>query len=187
MHPTNNVNVSRVSYEDYRDWKEQTHSFSEIAAYSYQSLSLTEGVESERFQGSAITWNLFGLLGVNPVVGRDFRAEDDQPGAAPVVMLSHGIWQRRYAGDPSIVGRSLIVNGTPHVVAGVMPPNFQFPQVAQLWVPVVPIEHAAPRSQRTLLPIARLADGVSAAAATSDLAGVSDRLARAYEEDNAWT
>ena len=95
---------SRVSYQDFRDWQAQTRSFAGLAAYSYRSLSITEGVESERFQGSAITWNLFPLLGVHPVVGRQFTSDDDRAGAPPVVMLSHGLWQSRYAADESIVG-----------------------------------------------------------------------------------
>ncbi len=144
---------SRVSYQDFRDWQAQTRSFAGLAAYSYRSLSITEGVESERFQGSAITWNLFPLLGVHPVVGRQFTSDDDRAGAPPVVMLSHGLWQSRYAADESIVGRVLIVNGTAHTVIGVMPPRFQFPQVAQLWVPVVPLEYAASRRDRTLTPV----------------------------------
>ena len=133
---------ARVSYPDYRDWKEQTRTFDDIAAYAYRSLSITDGVESERFQGSAISWNLFPLLGEQPMLGRPLSEEDDRPGAPPVVILSHGLWQRRFAADPSIVGRTIIVDGTAHTVVAVMPPRFQFPQVSQLWIPMVPVEHA---------------------------------------------
>ena len=110
------------------------------------------------------------------------------PARAPVVMLSHGLWQRRYAGDPSIVGRELVVNGAAHTVIGVMPPRFQFPQVAQLWVPVVPLEyaclaprpHAAPvcaagsRAHRSRRPAANLAE-------------VAGQLARVHREDDGWS
>ena len=178
---------SQVSYQDFRDWQAQTRSFAGLAAYSYRSLSITEGVESERFQGSAVTWNLFPLLGVHPVVGRQFTSDDDRAGAPPVVMLSHGLWQSRYAADESIVGRVLIVNGTAHTVIGVMPPRFQFPQIAQLWVPVVPLEYAASRRERTLIPCGRLAPDASIASASGELAEVADQLARSYRENDGWS
>ena len=178
---------SRVSYQDFRDWQAQTRSFAGLAAYSYRSLSITEGVESERFQGSAVTWNLFPLLGVHPVVGRQFTSDDDRAGAPPVVMLSHGLWQSRYAADESIVGGVLIVNGTAHTVIGVMPPRFQFPQVAQLWVPVVPLEYAASRRERTLTPCGRLAPDASIASASGELAEVAGQLARTYRDNDGWS
>jgi putative ABC transport system permease protein len=178
---------SRVSYQDFRDWQEQARSYSHLAAYSYRSLSITEGVESERFQGSLVTWNLFPLLGVHPVHGRHFTADDDRPGAPPVVMLSHGLWARRYAADESIVGRVLVVNGTAHTVIGVMPPRFQFPQIAQLWVPVVPLEYAGSRRDRALIPVGRLAPAASIVSASGELAEVAAQLARTYREDDGWS
>ena len=106
---------------------------------SGRTLALTEGVEPERLQGSAITWDLFPVLGVAPILGRHFNAEDDRPGAEPVVMLSHEVWQRRYQGDPSLVGRSVSVNGRPHTVVGIMPPKFSFPEDQKIWVPLGPL------------------------------------------------
>jgi putative ABC transport system permease protein len=178
---------ARVSYQDYRDWKEQTRAFDDIGAYTYRSLSITEGVESERFLGSAISWNLFSLLGEQPVLGRPLSEEDDKPGAPPVVILSHGLWQRRFASDPSIVGRTIIVDGTAHTVVAVMRPRFQFPQISQLWIPVVPVEHAGLRRDRTLRPVARLAAGKTIAAANDDLTAVAGRLASAHRDDDGWS
>src|SRR5206468_246644 len=134
-----------VSYLDLQDWKERTHSFEAIVAVRGRSLTLSDGDEPERFNGSTVSWDLFPSLGVQPILGRQFRAEEDRPGGSPVVMLSHGVWQRRYASDPSVVGRAINVNGTPSVVVGVMPPRFQFPQRAQLWIPLVPIAHTDKR------------------------------------------
>jgi len=185
--PSAALNDSRVSYQDFRDWKEQARSYSDLAAYSYRSLSITEGVESERFQAAAVTSNLFALLGVQPILGRPFAPDDDRAGARPVVMLSHGLWQRRYAGDPSIVGRELVVNGAAHTVIGIMPPRFQFPQVAQLWIPVVPLEYASSRNVRTLLPCGRLAPGASVASASLELGEVAGQLARVHREDDGWS
>ncbi len=91
--PSTNIDRGPVSYQDHRDLKEQARSFSDVAAHAYRSLSVTEGVESERFQGSAVSWNLFPMLGEHPVLGRHFTEADERPGAAPVVVLSDGLWR----------------------------------------------------------------------------------------------
>ena len=140
-----------VSYPDLQDWKTRTHTFEELAGVSGRSLTLWDKNEPERFVGATVTWNMFPMLGVQPVVGRQFLAEEDRPGGPPVVMLGHGVWQRRYAGDPSIVGRTITVNGRPSTVVGVMPPRFQFPERAQLWIPLTPIEHASKRGADQLM------------------------------------
>ena len=185
--PSSNVDRGPVSYQDLRDWKEQSRSFSHVEAHAYRSLTITEGVESERFQGSAVTWNLFSMLGEHPVLGRDFTEEDDRPGARPVVMLSDGLWRVRYAADPAIVGRAIIVNGAVHTVAGVMRPSFQFPQVSELWVPLVPLEQASARRERNVYPVARLAAESTIESATRDVADIAGRLAVTYRENESWT
>ena len=185
--PSSNVDRGPVSYQDLRDWKEQARSFSAVEAHAYRSLTITEGVESERFQASAVTWNLFPMLGEHPVLGRDFTEADDRPGARPVVMLSDGLWRRRYGADPSIVGRAIIVNGIVHTVAGVMRPSFQFPQVSELWVPLVPLEYASARRERNVYPVARLAAESTIEAASRDVADIASRLAVTYRENESWT
>ena len=185
--PSAGINTGRVSYQDFRDWREQSRSYADLGAYSYRSLSITEGVESERFQAAAVTSNLFDLLGVHPILGRQFTPDDDRAGARPVVMLSHGLWQRRYASDQSIVGREIVVNGTAHTVVGVMPRRFQFPQVAQLWIPVVPLEHASSRNDRALRPCGRLAPGATVASASLELGGLAGQLERMHREDDGWS
>jgi putative ABC transport system permease protein len=184
---SNGLDQNNVSYADYRDWTDQVRSYAEIAAQGRRSLSLTEGGVSERFLGSLVTWNLFPMLGVHPVLGRQFTPDDDRPGAAPVVILSHGVWQRRYAGDPAILGRPIVVNGTAHTVIGVMPPKFQFPQLAQLWLPLVPLEHAVPRGVRGINPYARLAAGATAESASRELSGIAAGLERLHREDQGWS
>ncbi len=115
------IREAGVSYQDLRDFKAQTTKFSAIVASSFRSIALSDRTEAERFQGAAISWDLFPTLGVPPALGRHFSAEDDRPGAEPVVILSDDVWRRRYNGDPSIIGRSITVNGKPHTVVGVMP------------------------------------------------------------------
>src|SRR5438034_7268929 len=153
------VERGSVSYLDWQDWKARTHSFEELAAVGGRSLTLSDGDEPERFVGATVTSNLFPMLGIQPILGRQFLPEEDRPGGPPVVMLSHGVWQRRYAANASIVGRTITVNGTASTVVGVMPPRFQFPERAQLWIPVAPVEFRSARGDRNLEVTARLKSG----------------------------
>ena len=101
-----------------------------------RSFNLTGAGEPERFDGERVSANLFSLLGVEPQLGRAFTADEDKPGSR-VVILSHRIWQRRFGGDATIIGRALNLNGEAYTVVGVMPRSFQFPtQRDQLWVPI---------------------------------------------------
>ena len=187
MRPANGIERGGVSYPDFRDWKEQTHSFASIAALTGRTVTVTEREDSERFLGALVSWDLFPTLGIEPVLGRQFREEEDRPGAPPVVLLGHGVWQRKYLGDASIVGRTILVNGTPRTVVGVMPERFQFPQITQLWLPLAPVENASPRGTRNLLVFARLKGSVSFDAARRDVATVAGRLASAYRENDGWS
>ena len=91
-----------VSYLDLQDWKARTRTFADIAAVTGRSLTLSDGDEPERFNGATVTWNMFPMLGIQPILGRQIRADEDTPGGPRVVLLSHGVWQRRYAADPSV-------------------------------------------------------------------------------------
>ena len=175
-----------VSYLDVQDWKTRTRSFAEIATVSGRSLTLSDTEEPERFVGSTVSWNMFPLIGVQPILGRQIRPEEDAPGAAGVLLLSHGVWQRRYAGDPSVVGRSVTVNGAPHTIIGVMPPGFQFPDRTQLWIAQTPIEFASPRTARNLGVTARLKPGVSFDEARRDIGAVAAQLATEQRDDQGW-
>ena len=152
LHSTNQrAGVTRggLSWLDYRDWRDQNTTLSNVAAFTGRSLTISDGTsEPERFNGATVSWNLFGLLGTPPAHGRDFTADDDRAGAEPVVMLSHEVWQRRYNGDRSIVGRAISINGRPHSVIGVMPPGFMFPETQRLWVTAAPYYETTPRAAR---------------------------------------
>jgi putative ABC transport system permease protein len=185
--PASGIERGSISYPDLQDWRARTHSFDEIAGIGGRSLTLADKDEPERFNGATVTWNLFPTLGIQPILGRQFRPEEDRAGGPPVVMLSHGVWQRRYAGDPSIVGRMINVSGTPSTVIGVMPPAFQFPEHSQLWIPLAPIEHAAKRTDRDIEMFARLKTGVAISAARQDVESVAAQLGREYGEDQGWS
>src|SRR5688572_2626955 len=128
-----------ISYADFKDFREQNTTLSSLAAFTGRSLTIADGTgEPERYLGTTVSWNLFEILGTPPILGRNFVPDDDRPGAEPVVLLSHEVWQNRYRGDPSVVGRSISVNARPHTVIGVMPPRFAFPETTRLWVPLAP-------------------------------------------------
>jgi putative ABC transport system permease protein len=186
-HKANGIDDGGVAYPHVQDWRERARVFDGIAGVAGRSLTLTDrGGEPERFVGATVSWNLFPMLGIDPILGRQFREDEDKPGGAPVVLLSHGVWQRRYASDPAIVGQTLSVNGAPHTVVGVMPPRFQFPGFAQLWIPQAPIEHTSTRGDRYLLVIARLKPGATIEDGSADIGAIAAALASEHPEDQGW-
>ncbi len=184
--PTGIVN-SGISWLDLQDYKNGSQAFTDLAAVQDRSVTVTDRGESERFLGSLVSSNLFQLIGVDPLVGRHFRADEDMPGAPRVVLLGHGIWQRRYLSDPAILGRAITIDGQPHVVVGVMPPSFQFPEQSQLWIPVAPIHNASRRDERFLNVVGRLAPGVSIDGAGAELKATGSRLSASYLENVGWS
>jgi putative ABC transport system permease protein len=182
--PPRGIRRSGVSFANLRDWRERSRSFTTSAGTTLRSFALADRGNPERYDGAAISWDLFSTLGVAPSLGRDFVAADDQPGAEPVVLLSDEILQTRYAGDGSIVGRSVLINGRPHTVVGVMPANFAFPVYQKLWVPLTPLVHQEPRDRRSLSVYARLAPGISMDAALEEMKSVTAGLAREFPAAN---
>ena len=172
------ANPRPVSYEAFLDLGTRAADVIDIAAERRAGLRVSDpGAVPERESGSFVSWNLFASLGVRPVLGRDFVDDDDRPAAAPVVIVSHGFWQQRYAGDPSILGRIIIVNGTPHAVVGVMPQELSHPALrglfgVRLWVPLAQMDAGA-REQTSLRVVGRLRPGVSVASARARLGAVT--------------
>jgi len=173
-----------VAYPTLRDWQERSTMFASMAATSGSSIALSDGAEAERFAGALITWSMFPILGVNPVLGRHLRAEDDVPGAEPVVILSHEVWQRRYQSDPKIIGRSVTVNGKPHTVVAVMPIGFSFPENQKVWIPLGPSAQNDARTERRLFAFGRLKPGVTVAQARAELASMAATLETQYPVTN---
>ncbi len=177
---------SNISYRDLVGLREQADAFDAVAGVAFRSLSIGDGRgEPERVAGGLITPNLFSALGVRPALGRAFLAAEDRPNVERVVILSDDLWLRRYNRDPAILGRAILVNATPHVVVGVMPEHFKFPEVQEAWVPIDPVLHNAARNNREVRVFARLKDGVSIARATEDVHAVAARLERTYGTDNS--
>ena len=169
------------------DWRDQNQVFEGMAAIADESFNLTGAGDPERLEGRRVSANLFPMLGVEPQIGRVFSAAEDQPGSQRVVLLSYGLWQRRFGGDPSIVGKPLTLNGESHTVVGVMPARFQFPTSDdQAWVPIAfTPQQAASRNRHYLQVIARLKPGVTLAQAQTEMSTIATRLEQQYPQSNA--
>ncbi|MBD0370136.1 MAG: ABC transporter permease [Pyrinomonadaceae bacterium] len=176
------------SIPDFIDYREQTRTLSEMTAFANWNANLTEGGEPERLQGVRITANAFRMLGVEAVAGRTILPEDGQPQSPRVVILAYGLWQRRFGGDPNLVGRNIKLNGDEFTVAGILPLDFIFPGAdAEIAVPLI-LETDARRTERDsnfLRVYARLKPEASLALAQSEMAQINARLREQYMEANA--
>jgi putative ABC transport system permease protein len=182
------INRANLSYADYKDLRDQNATVLSLAAFSRRSLTISDGsTEPTRYDGCTITWNLFELLGQPPALGRHFGPEDDRPGAEPVVMLSHEVWQTRYLGDRAVVGRAISINGRPHTIIGVMPPRFAFPETQRLWVPIAEYGEKMSRDDRNVQVFARMKPGVTIDQVGTDMNGIAERLAAAYPANRDWS
>jgi putative ABC transport system permease protein len=176
-----------VSYLDFKDWRADSRAFSALAAYTGATMNVSdEGRAPERYSGAFLSANAFGVLGQAPLIGRDFLAEDDRPGAAAVVLLGHGVWTSRYGRDPAIVGRTIRVNDIPSIVIGVMPEGFKFPENSDLWQPlaIVPELESQKRNSRSLEVFGRLANGTTRAQAQAELLAIGSRLTQDHPDTN---
>ena len=177
-----------VSRLDFADWHEGSRAFSGVTLFLPASINVSdEGRAPEQFQGSYGSANMFQLIGQRPVLGRDFRPEDDRPGAEPVVIIGNGIWKNRYGSDPTIITRSIKVNSLIAAVIGVMPPDMRFPLNNEIWVPasqLPPELRDSKRGVRSFQALGRLADGVTVAQARAELENSAARLAREFPDTN---
>ncbi|PYQ00063.1 MAG: hypothetical protein DMF83_29085, partial [Acidobacteria bacterium] len=179
--PDNSVPFVEVSYPDYLDWRQQSRAFESMAIIpSVNQGFMLAGDEPMQVQGRLVSGNFFDVLGARPLLGRPLRPVDDRPGAGRVAVLCHGLWQRRFGADRAVVGRKIVVDGTPMEVVGVMPPAFRYPPKAEMWTPVVPAipEAVANRGVYWAIVVGRLAPGVRLAQARAELDGIVARLAR---------
>jgi putative ABC transport system permease protein len=163
---------------NYADWKAQNQVFEDLAALRYGSYNLTDESDPEKVEAQAVTANFFPLLGVTPVRGRGFAPEEDQPDGNKVVLLSYGLWQRRFGGDPALIGKELLLDGQQHTVIGVMPPGFQFlAKETDLWLPMAfSSRELANRGGHYLTVVGRLKPGVTLAQAQDDIATITQRI-----------
>jgi predicted permease len=170
---------------NYADWVTTIRSFEGIAAISEADFNLTGEGDPEKIGGAFATANLFSVLGVQPVLGRVWRLDEDQPGSH-LAVLEYGFWIRRFGGDRGIIGRSVDFSGVPYTVIGVMPEHFEFadPEL-EIWVPLgLTAAQLANRGPHYLSVVARLRAGATLARANAELAALADRLGREHPESN---
>ena len=162
----------------YFEWRDESRSFAELAAYRTTGAFLAEGIAREVVSGAEVTPRFFPLLGFQPVLGRTFTAEEQEPTGPLVMLLSYGLWQKRFGGDPGIVGRSLVTEGTPVTIVGVLPASFDFPSGAKFWRPLrLPMSHGKTWFISSgVHVVGRLAAGVSITQARTELTGLLPRV-----------
>src|SRR6185503_17876480 len=181
---------SNISYPDYVSWRDETRSFEAVGMWTWTTHALSGACagapqcEAERIDGAAVTPNLFSLLGVRPLYGRTFLPGEDRDGSNRVVLLSFGVFQQRFAGDPTIVGRTTVVDGIPYTIVGVMGPGFNFPERGKVWVPFTPETNEGRGNRGYAGAIARLRPGITLEQARGDLHALSTRLEKEYVDDN---
>jgi putative ABC transport system permease protein len=184
----NGSNRASVSPPDFLDYRQQNTTFEEFAASFSMSLplNLTGSGEPERLTAAGVTGNYFQALGVQPFLGRTFLLENEKPGSDQVAVLSYGLWQKRFGGDRSIVNRTIVLDGRTCLVTGVMPQDFNFPQSAELWVPInfEIAEGMKQRGAHFMRPIGKLKKGVTLAQAQADTDAIARRLEQQYPDTN---
>ncbi|HET7459302.1 MAG TPA: ABC transporter permease [Gemmatimonadaceae bacterium] len=172
-----------VSAPDFVDYRHDSRAFSSLAAIAQSTFALSGGgTAAEQRDGAAVTEDFFRVLAVGPALGRVIGPDDARVGAPPVVVLSDGIWRRRYGGDPAVLGRQIMVDGVSTTVIGVMPPRFDYPDGAGLWTPLAftPNQLATQRGAHYLDVVGRLRPGVTLDAARADVGAIQNRLAALY-------
>jgi putative ABC transport system permease protein len=185
------VNVP-VSAGSFFDWRQQAPSLEQVAAVVTLDLTYAGGTEPEQIGAAAVSANFFPMLGVAPMLGRNFQPEEERPNAGGVVLLGHGFWQRRFAGDPSAIGQALTLDGRPFTIIGVMPSWFGGAGSAgltrnaarELWLPLTLVEGAS-RTANFFDVFARLKPGAALTTAQAEVDAIMQRLEKEFPETNA--
>jgi putative ABC transport system permease protein len=178
-----------VSTPDFEDWRRQAQVFVDMAAWSIKDWGkhvITEAGEPEQLQSTCVTPNFFPLLGVSPALGRNFLPEENLAGHDRVAIVSHGLWRRRFAADPNLVGRAIRLNGENYIVVGVMPRGAQLPFDTDVWLPLsqlgtYPLTSRVPHMLEV---VARLKAGVTVEQARAEMEAIAGRLKQTYPETN---
>ncbi len=176
-----------ISYLDYLDWKKQNNTLASMDVFTGWNMLLSTPTSTEPVPGERVSAGFFRTLGVAPLLGRDFRQREDTLGAPGVVMLSYGIWQRRFGGKKDVIGQSLKLSGVSHTVIGVLPKGFEFALGAspQFWAALQPDNSCEKqRDCHDLYAVGRLKDGVTVQAALANMQSIAEQLERQYPESN---
>jgi putative ABC transport system permease protein len=183
--PKRGWNQFSVSQPNFRDWVAEAKGFEHLGAFQGTAFHLTGGGEPERVAGALASASLFQVYGVTPAQGRTFLPDEERAGGPRVVVLGHGLWERRYGADRSVVGRTIELSGASYEVVGILPPTFEFSLGVELWVPLVDDPAQANRSNHVLSVFGRMLPGVTLAQATSEMGAIARGLEQRYPESNA--
>jgi putative ABC transport system permease protein len=180
-----------ISYPNFLDWREHNQTFEKMGVYNRASYNLTGVGEAERIVTGQVSADLFSVLRVNPLLGRVFTNDEDKPGGTPVVVLSYGLWQRRFGGQKSVIDQPITLNGKSYTVIGVMPDSYAYPSRAEMWVPVGQLSDQVSWKNRGNHPglygVARLKPGATFEQAEADMNNVGANLEKQYPDSNAST
>src|SRR5262245_46158268 len=186
-----NLTQQPVSYPNIVDLKEANHVFERLSVVRGEVFSLTDRDEPERVTGVRVSTNILTLLGATPALGRNFLLEEEQPAKAAVALMSHRLWQRRYAGDPQLIGQAIIIDGKSYTVIGILPPWLKQPGMTlgnlsdpDVWIPVVPAASEQNRNFANMRIVARLKLGVTTAEAQAEMDTLAGRLEKQYPDSN---
>ena len=177
---------TNISWPDYRSWREGSRTLESLGMWTWITATLSDDAsEAERVSGAWVTASLFPALGVRPLVGRGFTEDEETPGRDLVVLLSHRLWQRRFAADSAIVGKRITIDGKSYTVAGVMPPHFNFPERGDLWLPFATTPANEAHGNRGYAgAIGLLKAGATIQQARADLHAIDAELARQFPDEN---
>jgi putative ABC transport system permease protein len=165
-----------LAYPVYEDWQEMNPVFEELGIYAPRTVIVTSGDHPERIRGVRATDGVFRALGVEPLLGRTFLDEEDRMGGPRLVVLSHGLWLDRFGADPSILGKTMVLDEEAHTIVGVMPRGFSFPAQTRLWATYPDSDRQRGRNNQFAEAIARLKPGVTIEAAQSDMEVLAEQL-----------
>ena len=181
--PEQNMYQSSIAPATFFEWKAQLQSCDELAAYYWDEINVTGDGDPQKVQAFGVTSNFLHLLAVSPVLGRDFLPEEEELGRNQEIILSHGLWERRYGSDPNILGKTIKVDGLPHTVVGVMDKGFTFPFPAEAWVPLgLTAAQIHSRDSRFLWGVGHLRPGVTLRQSASEVQAVQQRQASAFPD-----
>lgn len=177
---------NEAAVANFYDWQSQNHVFENLAAFRWRNFNLTGGDNPEQVIGNSVTPNMFATLGIKPALGRDFLTEESQTGKENVVILSYGLWQRRFGSDPHIIEQKVSIDSQPYTVVGVMPQGFEFPRAAsEMWTPFAPADNQLTnRTSHFLYTRARLKPGITIEQAQAEMNTIASRLQQQYPDSN---
>jgi len=183
--PNQGLEHNEVTFANYLDWQAQNQSFEQLALYRWWNANLAGDDSPERVQGFLVMANYLDTLGMKPILGRNFSTEENQPGKDAVAIISHSLWQRRFGGDPNILGKTITTNAVVRTIVGVTPEHFNFPKGGEIYAPLaITPQILKNRRTHTYYAIGRLKPGVSIQSAQSDIDNISARLQQQYPDDN---